>query len=195
MLRFTAFVAFPLMLGLSLVAKELIVIVITAKWLESAKMLQILAVWGAFMPVQSMFTNLLVSRGRSRVFMWCTIVQGLLTLAILLAVHSCGIRTMLVVYSLFNALWLLVWHYFAQKEIPITLAMFMRDVLPYALLAVVVMAATYMLTGFIVNIYLLLVARMALAALLYITVAYIVRSEELCEIINFLFKRKNRSNV
>ena len=64
-----------------------------------------------------------------------------------------------------------------------------------ALLAVVVMAATYMLTGFIVNIYLLLVARMALAALLYITVAYIVRSEELCEIINFLFKRKNRSNV
>ena len=196
MLRFTAFVAFPLMLGLSLVAKELIVIVITDRWLESAKMLQILAVWGAFMPVQSMFTNLLVSRGRSRVFMWCTIVQGLLTLAILLAVHSCdSIRTMLVVYSLFNALWLLVWHYFAQKEIPITLAMFMRDVLPYALLAVAVMAATYMLTGFIVNIYLLLVARMALAALLYITVAYIVRSEELCEIINFLFKRKNRSNV
>ena len=195
MLRFTAFVAFPLMLGLSLVAKELIVIVITEKWLESAKMLQILAVWGAFMPVQSMFTNLLVSRGRSRVFMWCTIVQGLLTLAILLAVHSCGIRTMLVIYSLFNALWLLVWHYFAQKEIPITFTMFMRDVLPYALLAVVVMVATYMLTGFIGNIYILLVARMALAALLYITVAYIVRSEELCEIINFLFKRKNRSDL
>ena len=190
MLRFTAFVSFPLMLGLSLVAKEVIVIVITDKWLESACMLQILAVWGAFMPVQSLLTNLLVSRGCSRTFMWCTIVQGLLMLAILLCVYPYGIRFMLVSYCVFNAMWLFVWHYFARKEIAITLPMFLLDVTPYLLLAGLTMLATYMLTTSIGNIYILLFSRIAIAALLYVGTAFLMRSSELREIINFLLKRK-----
>lgn len=190
MLRFTAFVAFPFMLGMSLVAKELIVVVITSKWLESAKMLQILAVWGAFMPIQSMLTHLLVSRGRTRIFMWCTIVQGVLTLAMLLAMSPCGIKPMLVAYCVFNIAWLFVWNYFVKKEISLTFSMFVYDMLPYMLLSIAVMLATYGITNFIGNIYILLVARVLTAAVLYIFVAWIIRSEELREIIDFLFKRK-----
>ncbi|MBO7230641.1 MAG: lipopolysaccharide biosynthesis protein [Bacteroidaceae bacterium] len=190
MLRFTAFVAFPFMLGMSLVAKELIVVVITSKWLESAKMLQILAVWGAFMPIQSMLTHLLVSRGRTRIFMWCTIVQGLLTLAMLLAMSPCGIKPMLVAYCVFNIAWLFVWNYFVKKEISLTFSMFVYDMLPYMLLSIAVMLATYGITNFIGNIYILLVARVLIAVVLYIFVAWIMRSEELREIIDFLFKRK-----
>ncbi len=190
MLRFTAFVAFPLMLGLSLVSKELIIVVITDKWIESAQMLQVLAIWGAFMPLQSMFTNLLVSRGRAEIFMWCTIIQGILTLTLLLLLHPYGIRNMIIAYCIFNALWLLVWHYFAKKEIMLNIKMFLIDTLPYLLMATTVMIATHHLTAFIDNIYILLVARIAIAAALYIGTAALVRSKELNEIINFLFKRK-----
>lgn len=192
MLRFTAFVAFPLMLGLSIVAKEIIVLVITDKWIESAEMLQILAVWGAFMPIQSMFTNLLVSCGRSRTFMWCTIVQGLLMLGILLAVHPWGIKWMIVCYCVFNALWLLVWLYFANREIGIRLTMFFSDVLPYMLLAVGVMSVTCFVTRGVDDMLLLLVAKMSVAALLYLSVSYVMRSEELHGIIEFLYKRKKQ---
>ena len=190
MLRFTAFVAFPLMLGLSLVSKELIIVVITEKWIESAYMLQVLAVWGAFMPVQSMFTNLLVSRGKAAIFMWCTIIQGILTLALLLALHPYGIRNMIIAYCIFNVLWLFIWHYFAQKEIKIKLRMFFVDTIPYLLMATAVMIATHHLTASINNMYALLVARIIIAALLYIGTAWIARSKELYEIANFLFKRK-----
>ena len=190
MLRFTAFISFPLMLGLSLVSKELIVVVITEKWIESAHMLQVLAIWGAFMPLQSMFTNLLVSRGKAAVFMWCTIIQGVLTLALLLLLHPYGIRNMIIAYCIFNALWLFIWHYFAEKEIRIKLQMFLIDTLPYLLMATGVMVATYHLTKPIDNIYILLVARIAIAALLYIGTAWIAGSKELDEITGFLFKRK-----
>ena len=190
MLRFTAFVAFPLMFGLSLVSKELITIVITDKWIESAGMLQILAVWGAFMPIQSMMTNLLVSRGKAKIFMWCTIVQGLLTLSMLLLLHPYGIKNMLVAYCVFNALWLMVWHYFANKEIRLTLQMFIDDTLPYLLMAAVIMVVTHLSTTFISSPYILLASRIGMAATLYIGVNYLVHSKELCEIINFLFKRK-----
>ena len=190
MLRFTAFVAFPLMFGLSLVSKELITIVITDKWIESAGMLQILAVWGAFMPIQSMMTNLLVSRGKAKIFMWCTIVQGLLTLSMLLLLHPYGIKNMLVAYCVFNALWLMVWHYFANKEIRLTLQMFIDDTLPYLLMAAVIMVVTHLSTTFISSPYILLASRIGMAATLYIGFNYLVHSKEFCEIINFLFKRK-----
>ena len=190
MLRFTAFVSFPAMLGLSLVAPELITIVITDKWIESAGMLRMLAVWGAFMPVQSMLTNLLVSRGRSRTFMWCTIVQGVLMLAILLFVYSCGIKFMIVCYCIFNVCWLFVWRYFVGKEIALRLTMFLRDVVPYMLLATAVMGVTYRLTMDIDEELVLLLSRIAIAALLYIGVAAVARSKELQEIFDFLFKRK-----
>lgn len=193
MLRFTAFVAAPLMLGLSLVSKELITVFITDKWIESSRMLQILAIWGVFMPLQSMFTNLLISRGKAATFMWCTIIQGALTLTILLTLRSCGIRSMIIAYCIFNALWLLVWHHFAQKEISLNLRMFLTDTMPYLLMAAVVMIATHYMTASIGNVYILLVTRISVAATLYITMALVTRSKELGEIMDFLFKRKTRS--
>ena len=192
MLRFTAFISFPLMLGLSLVSKELITVVITEKWIESAHMLQVLAIWGAFMPLQSMFTNLLVSRGKAAVFMWCTIIQGLLTLALLLILHPYGIRNMIIAYCIFNALWLLVWLHFAKKEIQLNLQMFLIDTLPYLLMSITVMIATHHLTAFIDNNFILLVARIAVAAILYIGTAFAARSKELEEIKNFIFGQKAR---
>ena len=190
MLKFTAFVAFPFMLGMSLVAKELVVVFFTFKWIESAGILQILAVWGAFMPIQSMLTHLLVSRGRTRIFMWCTIVQGLLTLAMLFAMSPYGIKPMLVAYCVFNIAWLFVWTFFIRREISLTFTMFVCDLLPYMLLSTAVMFAAYGITSFIENVYLLLVARILIVVVLYITAAWAMRSNELSEIIIFLFKRK-----
>lgn len=190
MFRFTAFVSFPLMFGLALVAKPLVVVVVSGDWLESAEMLQFLAVWGAFMPLQSMLTNLLISRGRTRIFMWCTIVQGVFMLGILLAMRSCGIMPMLACYCIFNALWLFVWYFFVRREIAINIGMFLLDIVPYMLLAATVMFSTYMLTEGIDDKYMLLVSRIAIAVALYIGISFILRCGELREIINFILKRK-----
>ena len=195
MLRFTAFVSFPLMFGLALVAKPLVVVVISKDWLESAGMLQLLAVWGAFMPLQSMFTNLLISRSRTRAFMWCTIIQGLLALCLLLMVHTKGIEFMLVTYCAFNTLWLFVWYGFARKYLPIKPSACIGGVVQYALLAFAVIVVTRLLTSFIDNDLALLAVRVALLAVMYLAIAYIMRSEELREIINFLFKRKKRLDI
>ena len=97
---------------------------------------------------------------------------------------------MIIAYCIFNALWLFVWHYFAEKEIKIKLQMFLADTLPYLLMATGVMVATHYLTLHINNMCTLLVTRIAVAAVLYIGMAWIVRSEELDEITKFLFKRK-----
>lgn len=87
LLRFTAFISFPAMLGLSLVSKELIIITITEKWLPSADILQLLCIWGAFIPVINLFSNLLISRGHSSIYMWSTISLSLLQIVAVCAIY------------------------------------------------------------------------------------------------------------
>ena len=90
LLRFTAFISFPAMLGLSLVSKELIIITITEKWLPSADILQLLCIWGAFIPVINLFSNLLISRGHSSIYMWSTISLSLLQIVAVCAIYHTG---------------------------------------------------------------------------------------------------------
>ena len=75
MLRFTSFIAFPVMFGLSLVAPEFIVTLIKEKWLPSAHLMQILCIGGAFLPIATLYFNLIISRGKSDVYMWNIIAQ------------------------------------------------------------------------------------------------------------------------
>lgn len=100
LLRFTAFISFPAMLGLSLVSKELIIITITEKWLPSADILQLLCIWGAFIPVINLFSNLLISRGHSSIYMWSTISLSLLQIVAVCAIYPYGLEWMLRISSL-----------------------------------------------------------------------------------------------
>lgn len=194
MLRFTAFISFPLLAGLSLVSHELIVVVLTDKWEESSRMLQILCLWGAFMPIQSMFTNLLVSCGRTNTFMWCTIAQGTLVLLMLVAMHTLGIKPMLVAYCLFNIAWLFVWCVLVRRDIALTVRMFIKDFAPYLLVALASTGVAGYVTSGVGNLSLLLLLRIIISALLYLGVCYLCRFEEFHESVDYLFRRK-RNNV
>ena len=74
MIRFAAFVSFPLMFGLSLVAEEFIVVTITEKWLGSAMLLRVLCIAAAFGPLSTVLSQYIVSRGRSGIYLGCTSV-------------------------------------------------------------------------------------------------------------------------
>ena len=192
MLRFTAFISFPLLFGLSLVAPQIIVIAITDKWIESAYMLRVLALWGAFMPIQSMFTNLLISRGCSAIYMWGTVIQGIIVLLLLVAMAPWGIEAMMFGYVIFNIMWLFVWRHYAGVEIGLSIYMFLCDMFPYALLSALVMAFTGYITCSIENLYFLLLSRMAVAAILYIVILRLMRNDELSEVVEFIIHKKRK---
>lgn len=193
MMRFTSFVSFPLLFGLALVSYELIMVVLTDKWVESARMLQILCLWGAFMPIQSMFTNLLVSCGRTNAFMWCTIAQGVLVLLMLVAMRSLGIKPMLLAYCIFNIAWLFLWCVLVRRDIALKIRMFVADFLPYMAAAFGAMALTWYLTRNFDSLAMMLVARVPLAMVSYVLISFLCRFDELREAVDFVLRRKNKS--
>lgn len=192
MLRFTAFISFPLMLGLSLIAPDLIVIAITDKWIESARILQILSIGGAFIPLATLYTNLIISKGKSNIYMWNTICLGTLQLVSMLLLYPYGIYTMAAFYIAINISWLLVWQYFARREIHITLLMAIKDIFPFFIIALATISATYLITQNLSNIYLSMITKILVAAILYIGIMWASNSVTFKECLNYLLKKRGK---
>lgn len=190
MLRFTAFIAFPAMWGLALIVPELIPIAITDKWLPCVPILQILCIGGAFIPIITLYTNMIISRGRSDIYMFGTIAIGLIQMLVMWLLHPYGMQRMVVVYVILNSCWLLVWHYFVWREIKLSLLSALKDLLPFAVITAMVLIATYHLTACIANAYLLMLSKIVVAALLYMGIMWLSGAKIFKESIQFLFKRK-----
>ena len=190
MLRFTAFIAFPAMWGLALIVPELIPIAITDKWLPCVPILQILCIGGAFIPIITLYTNMIISRGRSDIYMFGTIAIGLIQMLVMWLLHPYGMQRMVVVYVILNSCWLLVWHYFVWCEIKLSLLSALKDLLPFAVITAMVLFATYHLTACIANAYLLMLSKIVVAALLYMGIMWLSGAKIFKESIQFLFKRK-----
>lgn len=204
MLRITSLLCFPAMLGLALVSREFIVLTVGAKWLPSAELLQMLCVAGAFMPLAALYSNFLISRGRSNVYMWNVVCQGLLVLALLCAVHFLhlhfhvslftfdseigGIRLMVLCYVIVYVAWMLVWHGFVYREIRLRLTDVLRDVLPFVLIATCTMLLTGWLTRSIENDWLLIVTRVVMAGVVYLGVVWMTGAKILRECIKYIRK-------
>lgn len=189
MLRFASFVCFPCMLGLALISREFILITVDEKWAESAPMLSMLCLHGAFMPISELYSRMSVSRGRSGVNMFCTITLCLLVWAGLFMMKSLGIYHMIVYFVGINLMWLAVWQWFAWRMFRLRFIDAVKDVMPFFLLAAVVMTATYYATMSIENIYLCIMAKIIMAAVLYVGLLYASGAVILREAINYVRKR------
>ncbi len=189
MMRFTAFISFPLLFGFGLVAKEFIVLAITEKWLASAELIQILCISGAVLPLCSLLSNLIISKGKSGVYLWTTLALGVAQIACMMLIYQYGLHTMVVAYTCLNVAWLFVWFFFVSRLTDYSLWQFLADVLPFALSAMAVMAFAGWMTSAIVELWMLLLTRIALAVILYYIVMKLAKVQILRECEEFVMKK------
>ena len=190
MLRFTAFVSFPAMFGLSFTSQELIVLAVTDKWLPSANIMQILCIGGAFIPFSGLFSQLMLSRGHSSIYMWNTIALSLSQLFGAYLLYPYGITPMLYAFISINMGWTFVWLHFIQKEIKLSLPNFLKDISPYLLLSIACIFACSFITEPIENVGLRLIGKISIVGLFYIAILWKANSTILQESIHFIFKKK-----
>lgn len=190
MMRFTAFLSFPCMLGLSLIANDFILVLLGERWAQCVPLMQVLCIGGAFMPLYALYQNLAISSGRSDIYMWCSIAQIVLQIAVILCFHGQGIMGMVRAYTLFNIAWLAAWHIFTSRLIRLRAADVVLDVAPFAAIALLTMAVAYFCSMHIGDMRLRLVARIAVAVVVYVGVMKLLRVRILDECINFIIRKK-----
>lgn len=188
MLRFTSFLSFPALFGLAFVAPEFIKLALTDKWLNSAFILQILCIGGAFFPINHLLGNLIISRGQSSIYMWNTISLGITQLIFALLLYSKGIQVMVIASVCIHILWTFIWYYFTQLQIKYSLLQLLKEIVPYAFTSIIaILASRYILLG-VENIYLLFISKIIIVGVIYFIILALCKASILKESYAFISK-------
>lgn len=189
-LRLSAFVIFPLMVGLLAVADPLVRLLLTDKWSGVILLLQILCLSQMWYPIHAINLNLLQVKGRSDLFLRLEIIKKVMGVAILCITIPLGITAMcwgLVAGSLIA---LFINTYYTGRLIQVGYWMQMKDLLPILgntfSMGIIVWGITQLIQ---INILALFVG-MITGAFCYFFVAYMTRSKELLEIKNLLLTQE-----
>lgn len=192
LMRFAAFLSFPAMFGLALVAREFLLLTIGRQWEGCVVLLQILCCGGAFVPLHVLYQNLVITKGESTVYMWCNISQIAVQFLLILLCYRHGMVAIVCAYSASTVLWLFVWQVIARRMLNVGVWDVLKDIVPFLAVSLFVMAVTFLLTVRIGNLYLLLASRVLLAAALYTAVMRLLHAEVLNECLRFVFSRAHR---
>ena len=189
MLRFVSFVSFPCMFGIGLISREFLLIFTGPKWEESAYLLSLLSIYGAVFPLLTLYGQMVISQGKSNINMYSTMALSSLILLGLVLLHSYGLYVMVFYFIGINVAWLFVWQYFAYRLIGLRLWEALSDVLPFLLLSAACMALTWWITRPIESLWLLLVAKVVLAAVFYVSARWISGARIMRESVDYLLHR------
>lgn len=186
LVRFTAFIGFPVMLGMAFIAKELIVILITEKWAASAAIMSVLCVGYAFYCISTVFSDLLLQKSRSDLYLYINILSGVAQLLCLVLLYPYGIKILLFSSVAIQIVALLVWYLLVYKEIRYRLRHFIGDVMTFAAIAICSILATHFILIPIKNIYWLIALKILVVASLYTGTLYLCRAVILRESYQYL---------
>ena len=189
MMRFTAFISFPLMFGLAAVAHEFIVLTIGDRWLPCVRLLQILCIGGAFLPLHTLCQNFIISRGRSDIYLRCIALMIVLQIVLTLSFSRLGVMAMVVAFSALNVVFTLCWYMAMGRISPLPITSAMKDILPFMAVALVVMLVTYVVTFPVGILALRLVLRVVMASLLYFAAMKLLHAQTLEECLTGLTSR------
>ncbi|MDR2805994.1 MAG: lipopolysaccharide biosynthesis protein [Dysgonamonadaceae bacterium] len=193
LIRFGAFVSFPLMLGLAFVGKEFILIALGEKWLSSVPFLQLSCIWGSVAFLSVLYTHLIYSHGKSDWYLYGAVGVGLMQLAAVIGLYPWGIFAMVIGYIVTYFIGLGIWQYYTFKLIRLRLRDVLNDTLPYLAVTLFCFFIAWLITKNIVNLYALITAKIGISLLLYVLILKYSRSVIFQESLSFFLQRLKKS--
>lgn len=188
-LRISAFIVFPLMVGLAAVADPLIRLVLTDKWEGAIYLLQIVCFSMMWYPIHAINLNLLQVKGRSDFFLKVEIIKKIQGVIVLCITVPMGIVAMCYGSVISSLLCLIYNTYYTQKLIGYGYAAQMKDLLHILVHSLVMGAGVWCIVQIFDSLWLQLVVGILSGAVYYIAGAHFLRFEELDEVISLVRKK------
>lgn len=191
---FVAFVSFPALFCLSISAEEFITIALTTKWQESASLLSILAIGGAFLPLTNLYSNAILSRGKSQLYLRNILSLGIAQILLIAVFHASSIHTLAIVITAINISWTFIWQYFANSLLNIGYIRLIKLLSLYLVPAATAAIVVYFAGNLIEHIYLRFIVKIVGLVCIYLFLLLITKSNILLEVISFLKEKISRGN-
>jgi O-antigen/teichoic acid export membrane protein len=187
LIKMAAFLIFPIMFLLVLVAKPLILILLTDKWLPAVELFQILCFSGMLYPIHAINLNILQAQGRSDLFFKLEIWKKSLGVCILIMTLPFGLKILLwgQVATSFIGLFMNTWY--TGKLYNYGIWKQGRDIIQYLLTAIIICFFLFYMISFFDSYWYKLIIGGFFYTILYIGISWIFKSEELKQIVTLIF--------
>lgn len=185
-IRLSAFIIFPLMIGLAAIAEPFIIFILTEKWRGVIPILQIISICYMFYPLNAINQNLMQVKGRSDLFLRLEIVKKIIGIALLFISLPFGMYYVcisLVVYALIN---LAINTYFTSKLINFNILQQIRDLIRILFAALTMGAVVYLINYIEISYILKLILGIIAGALVYTFISWITKMSELKQLTNLI---------
>ena len=142
-LTLLALVQFPMMIGLVVIARPLVLVLVTEKWAECVPYLQLLCLGGLLYPAHLINLNILMAVGRSDLFFRLEIVKKMLIAISIAVTWRWGISAMLYGLIGLSVVCYYLNSYYTGILIRYPFREQVRDMAPYLMMAALMGAAVY----------------------------------------------------
>ncbi len=174
-IRLSSFIIFPLMMGLAALAKPVVALLLTEKWLGVVALLQILCFDWMFDHLSIINLNLLYVKGRSDLALRLEIVKKVIATTILFSSIPFGLIGMCWGRVLYSLIAVYLNTYYTKSLIGLSLRNQIRDIIPYWLLALGMGGVVMWISSFVDLLWLQLFAGVAIGSVCYLGCAYLLK--------------------
>ncbi|MEW6115770.1 MAG: lipopolysaccharide biosynthesis protein [Nitrospirota bacterium] len=136
-------VNFPLMIGLAVIARPLVLALLTEKWAACVPYFQLLCVVGMLFPLQAMNLNVLQALGRSDLFLRLEIIKKIMIVINIAVTWRWGISAMIYGMIINSVISYYLNSYYNGVLVDYPLREQVLDLLPYLIVAIVMGSAVY----------------------------------------------------
>ena len=178
-LKSMAYINFPLMMLLIVIAKPLILLLFTEKWVQSVPYFQALCIYGLMTSIIELNSNIIISLGKSNVSLFVRIVQRGSGLILIIAGLWWGMKGMLSGYIISQYISFIIAAVCSGKLMGYGVIKQSKDLFPTFLLSLIAAILTYSLIIFIpdINYIWQIFFQCAIFAFIYIGVSKLLHLE------------------
>ncbi len=183
-IRTSTYIMAPLMIGLAVCAKPIIILLLTEKWLASVFFMQIFCIAYMFNPIHTANLNAIKAMGRSDMFLKLEIAKKIVGIASILITMFISVEAMSisVLFTTFTST--IINSYPNKKLLHYSWFEQMKDILPNIGLAVIMGIPVFFMQYLPLNYILILVLQVLTGAIIYVGISALFKLEMFVYLMN-----------
>lgn len=190
MMKSIAFIAFPLGFIMILLAESLFFLFFKDKWLSAVPFFQALTLAGMMSPFVYIFNELFIAKERSTYFLGVELLKALLLIVLIVILLPKGLLALAASWVLYILATLLISVTLSSKLVNYNLLNFIKDTVPYMLIALICSLISYFITKNFSTPILYVTINTLIILSLYIITCKLLKLEMIKEIEEWLTKQK-----
>jgi len=191
MIRLTAFIVFPLMVGLAAIADPLIRFLLTDKWQGAIILLQVICFALMWYPIHAMNLNVLQVKGRSDLFLKLEVIKKIIGTSILCVTVPLGLIAMCCGQVVSSLICLAVNIYYSGKLIQLGFFAQMKDLMPVLFQSLLMGGIVFYAIRFVPSNGVKLVVGIGAGILIYFLLSLLFKSKEFRALLEIVLKKKS----